>query len=418
MWATMAFCFIFEFPSICRYNLLFFQNGDLKNTEKLIFRHYHEEVQTPLHRIAFAYYSSLKSNDTLNKIKNSTFTSDIDSCSHLSPHIVLIIGESYNKHHSTLYGYQQPTTPLQQKRKGEGELFLFSDVVTPWNITSNAFLDVFSMWEYGNDKPIGDYPLFPFLFRKAGYFVSFFSNQYLLRGFRRGATNQAGHFFLADRALSDSLFDHRNEKSFKYDMSLIGQIKKYKKYDEQRKYTLDIVHLIGQHFDYEQRYPQHEAYFSKLDYESRNLSKDAKRIIMHYDNATRYNDIVLDSLISLYERDEAIIVFLSDHGEEVYDGLPVHGRLFQKPTKEQARQEFEIPMWIWCSKQYQAKHPELVARIKESTHKAFMSDGLPQLLLDLAGISAQWVDTAKDLLSPNYKAKRRIIGGEVYYDEL
>ena len=128
---------------------------------------------------------------------------------------MLVIGESYNKHHSALYGYRLPTTPLQQRRKDGGELFVFDDVVSPWNITSNVFLDIFSVWECGMASRIDDMPLFPVLFRRAGYSVNFFSNQYLLRGFHKGATNQSGHFFLADSEMSDSLFTFRNRKPSK-----------------------------------------------------------------------------------------------------------------------------------------------------------------------------------------------------------
>ena len=76
------------------------------------------------------------------------------------------------------------------------------------------------LWEYVDDsrdtvrmvKTIDHYPLFPILFKKAGYVVNFFSNQYIRKGFSKGATNQSGHFFLADSELSDSLFSYRNLK--------------------------------------------------------------------------------------------------------------------------------------------------------------------------------------------------------------
>lgn len=416
--AFLSLCLIYEIPTIYRYGQLFFHCNDLQKMEGLIFRHYHEEIPTPPHRLAFAWYSLKLSSQQLANIKHATLSAQIDSCTHLSPHIVLVIGESYNKHHSALYGYQLPTTPLQQKRLDDGELYVFHDAVTPWNITSNVFLDLFSVWEYGMSEPIATKPLFPLLFRRAGYSVNFFSNQYLLKGFHKGATNQAGHFFLADGEMSNLLFTFRNRKASKYDMGLVGQVSECKFSRKQTECTLDIIHLIGQHFDYSMRYPPTSAKFSIGNYNGRNIDKKAKEIVMHYDNATYYNDLVVDSLLALYENDDAIVIYVADHGEEVYDDLPIHGRLFQEPTAAQARQEFEVPMWIWCSESYRRNHSDVVQCIKHSLDQPFMTDGLPQVLLSLAGITSIWNDESKNILSLKYQCGKRIICGTTDFDRL
>ena len=39
-----------------------------------------------------------------------------------APLIVLVIGESFNKYHSSLYGYDLKTNPLLEKRKENKEL--------------------------------------------------------------------------------------------------------------------------------------------------------------------------------------------------------------------------------------------------------------------------------------------------------
>jgi heptose-I-phosphate ethanolaminephosphotransferase len=330
----------------------------------------------------------------------------------------LVIGESYNKHHSSLYGYALQTTPLQQQRSYNGELFVFQDVVTPWNLTSNVLFDIFSLWEYGMEGEISTQPLFPTLFREAGYSVTFFSNQYALRGMRKGVTTQVGRFFLSDKDISDSMFDFRNSKPSKYDSGLVNQLEDFRKDNGKADYTLDIIHLIGQHFKYEERYPDTIARFSLEDYDNRDLDTEKKEVVMHYDNATYYNDMVLDSIIRLHAQMESVVVFLSDHGEEVYDSLQVSGRLFQKPTTIQARNEFEVPMWIWCSESYQQKHPDVVENIQMALNKPFMTDGLPQILLSLAGISCQWYNENYNLISPTYQPKKRIISGNVDYDKL
>ena len=99
----------------------------------------------------------------------------VDSCSYKSPNIVLIIGESYGKHHSQQYGYFMPTTPRQIKREKSGLLVPFSDVVAPWNLTSFVFKNVFSLHVVERKGSWCDYPLFPSLFRKAGLSCYFYN---------------------------------------------------------------------------------------------------------------------------------------------------------------------------------------------------------------------------------------------------
>lgn len=168
----LCICLIFELPHICIFIQLFLHHDDLQEMENLISRHRHDELATPLHRLSFACFSLRQSSHALDNIKRSTFSAKIASCSYQSPHMVLVIGESYNKHHSSLYGYELQTTPLQQKRVETGEIFIFKDVVTRWNFTTNVFLDIFSLYENGMKE--ANMPLFPILFRRAGYSVNFF----------------------------------------------------------------------------------------------------------------------------------------------------------------------------------------------------------------------------------------------------
>lgn len=415
---VIAICIIVEIRPCYRYAQLFSPKTDIQATEGLIFRQHHYEMSTPMHRMIFAYHTTKQAKKALIGIQNITMQAEIDSCTHMSPHIVLIIGESYNKHHSSLYGYPIATTPLQQKRWENGELFVFKDIVTPWNITSNAILSIFSLWESDSNGKINDYPLFPVLFRHAGYRVNFFSNQLVLRGFNKGVTNRSGNYFLADSQLSNAMFDFRNRYKSNYDMMIANQIKNHDNDSCHPKYSLDIIHLMGQHFEYEKRYPEKEAQFSENEYITRNISDEAKKTVMHYDNATFYNDKVLDELISIYGNEESIVIFISDHGEEMFDDLQVSGRLFQEPTYAIAHQEYEVPMWIWCSDIYRSKHEDIVINIKQSLEKPFVTDGIPQILLYLAGISSEWNNESHNILSPDYQCKKRIISGYVDYDSL
>ncbi|MBR6064273.1 MAG: phosphoethanolamine transferase [Bacteroidales bacterium] len=414
----LIICLVVELPATIRFLQFFRHRANPDFVESLIFRDYHQNTPTPLHRLAYSWQATNVSMRAMEMLRANTYGATIDSTSHCSPHIVLIIGESFNKHHSSLYGYTLATTPLQQQRMENGELFPFTDAVTPWNITSNAILHLFAVGPYDSDGTLAHRILFPILFQRAGYEVTFFSNQFRIKGVFSGATSVAGNFFLSDKEMSDSLFTYRNSRFSQKDMGIVHQLSEYYAEKTITPFTLDIIHLKGQHFDYSQRYPSEEAFFSVEDYADRNLDRQSMLTVMHYDNATRYNDRVLDSLLLFYESMEAIVVFIPDHGEEVYDDLPVQGRLFQKPDFYQARNEYEVPLWIWCSQSYSELHPDIVALIKDATGRPLMSDNIPQLLLYLADINSQWTSEEQNVLSTSYHKNRRIIGGEVDYDSI
>lgn len=401
----IAVCILLEINQLCKYFQCFNPKSNIQGVENLMFRQSIQYMQTPVHRLIFADFTLKRVKATYRDLKDCTMLAEVDSCSHVSPHIVLVIGESYNKHHSSLYGYPLETTPLQQKREKNGELFVFRDVVSPWNITSNAFFEIFSR------------PLFPMLLRRSGYSVSFFSNQFAFKGLSNRHGNKVGNFFLDDRRLSDTLFDYRNARCNRYDMMLVRQLADYRKENE-AEYSFDIVHLIGQHFEYEKRYPANETHFAVNEYDYRDISDEARQIVMHYDNATFYNDKVLDSIIRIYEGKDAVLLFVSDHGEEVYDNEQVSGRLFQQPTFAEAHNEYEVPMWIWCSERYRMNHPEIVAQIVKSLDKPFITSDLSQILLYLSGISCRWTESSRNLLSDDYECKTRIISGDIDYDKL
>lgn len=91
-------------------------------------------------------------------------------------------------------------------------------------------------------------------------------------------------------------------------------------------YTLDIFHFLGLHVDFSQRYLRNYSTFSSKDYSRTDISEEDKQILADYDNAIVYNDFVIDSIIKLYENKDAVIIFVPDHGERVFDHSKEWGR--------------------------------------------------------------------------------------------
>jgi heptose-I-phosphate ethanolaminephosphotransferase len=260
-------------------------------------------------------------------------------------------------------------------------------------------------------------PLFPVLFRNAGYKVFFITNQFV-QALNTDIFNLSGGLFLNHDRLSKAQFDYRNTRTHRYDMGLLEDFDSLKQYEG--NHNLFIFHLAGQHIDFYKRSPDKYKIFTISDYQDRiDINESEKQLVADYDNATYYNDIVIDSIIKRFEDDNAVLIYMPDHGEECFDGLHRMGRL---PTghyiPEVLRQEFCIPFWIWCSKSYIDTHSDIFKRIGESRTKPFMTDDLPHLLLYLAGISCNSYVETRNLLSPNFNIKRkRMINGKCDYDK-
>ena len=76
-----------------------------------------------------------------------------------------------------MYGYPLPTTPRLSQEEAAGRLYPFTDVVSPANFTVKAMHLLFSFASQDRQTAWCDTPLFPALFRRAGYDTLMFDNQ-------------------------------------------------------------------------------------------------------------------------------------------------------------------------------------------------------------------------------------------------
>lgn len=410
---------LIAYPNKKRIYAIFSQKS-IKDTELLFAKDYWAQraLYLPIYRLAFSMYEIYLSKQQLNILKyhSQHLASKIKECTYTSDNIVLIIGESYNKHHSQLYGYNLVTTPMQMNRLKEGELFLFTDVVTPHNLTSEVFKDLFSMNDVSKHENWYEKPLFTQYFKSAGYNVLFITNQYVPSS-DNNMFDFSGGTILNDKYMSSSQFSHRNTQMHELDEDLLND------YDSLRSFSsihnLIIFHLIGQHVDYCKRFPSKYRQFNITDYDRRDLNPKERQVVADYDNATYYNDYVIDNIIKLFENDDAIIICTADHGEECYDQIKTFGRSHGTINSVIARNEFEVPFWIWCSPKYKEKHPQICEFICNSCYRPISTDDIGHLLLYLAGIKCKDYKESKNPILPTYfPNNKRLLKNSIDYDEI
>jgi len=321
--------------------------------------------------------------------------------------IVVIIGESHNKYHSSLYGYPHNTNPRLGEMKG---LFVFDDVISSVNATSQSFRNFMSLASLDGDSQWYEKPLFPAVFKSAGYNVNFYSNQFVYDPAQD--TYDASCGFFNHPAIQNKLFSHKNSIKYQYDGELVDAYRKQRLGIENADGNLIIFHLSGQHVNAEERYPKEWEYFQADDYPERtSLDESQKQYVAHYDNATRYNDAVVNEIMKMYADKDAVVLYFSDHGDEVHDFRNHIGRShdYKAGGAKSVHCQLDIPFLIYISDLCQTRHTELCRRISSSVHRPFMTDDLPHLLIDIAGIGCTDYQPSRSLISDEYNIKRKRI---------
>ncbi|MFP6043082.1 phosphoethanolamine transferase [Helicobacter pylori] len=175
-----------------------------------------------------------------------------------------------------------------------------------------------------------------------------------------------------------------------------------------------VFHLLGSHSWYADRFPKSFAKFKPSDLSFSNLHASSdrdKQIVADYVNSLYYNDFVLNGIFNLFKDKDAIVFYLSDHAQDIFESGPTYGHRCSKAG-------LEIPFMIYVSDVFKEKHPEKVKLIKNALNKPFMSDDLIHSLLPLVGIHTKDEIESKNLFSPQFDAqrKRAVCHGSMNYD--
>ena len=374
---------------------------------------------SPFVRFLYGHALNVVSTKELGKLVKTVERTEVDSCSFRSPIIVLLIGESYNKYHSPLYNPEaRQTTPCLCRLKEQGNLIVYDDALSPYNVTSKTFRHMFSTYYPGCGREWVDCTLFPAVFRRAGYRVWFITNQFAGEENNKDHHDHAGGTIFNQRELRQLQFTHMNTEAARYDMELLSQLPPADTLAAQP--SLLIFHMIGQHEDYRERYPEAYNHFTADSVQNNFTDGKGRQIVAEYDNATLYNDAVVASLLEKYAQQDVVGIYLSDHGEEVYDWRNSCYRTnSDQMTPEIARYQYEIPLLFYVSDSFKANHPDLLDEIQAAQHKPFIATMLPFALFHLAGIGHADYKPSLDILSPDFdESYPRIIREDVYYDEL
>lgn len=177
-------------------------------------------------RLFYSFYSvRIARNEVVQAIESTIASSSESSSTSLdgdSLNIIVVIGESYIKSHSQLYGYPHETCPNLTREKKQGNLFVFDNVISPYNGTSASIKNLFSCNSLSDSEPWYSKPIFPCIFRNAGYKVYIWDNQ--KEDVTSALVSMTLQSFLYNDTISSVSYDFINDTINKYDGDFVDMM--------------------------------------------------------------------------------------------------------------------------------------------------------------------------------------------------
>ena len=144
-----------------------------------------------------------------------------------------------------------------------------------------------------------------------------------------------------------------------------------------------FIHMMGSHEDFKERYPKTFNHFSQEDYSS--YPENQKKTRAEYDNTILYSDYVVSQMMHKCDQEEAIVIYFSDHGLDIYETDPDY---FGHAKGEEASVNacYQIPFMIYLTPRFRENWPNTVLSIENNRDKSFLTENLIYTFMDIIGV--------------------------------
>lgn len=235
---------------------------------------------------------------------------------------VVVLGESADRKHMALYGYDRNTTPLLEELQG---LTLFTDAISPAAQTRNSVPRMLMINNKGGvdyNKNIVD------LAKGAGFETYWISNQGFIGRHDTPVTK------IASRADHVIFLNNSDFSRSSFDSHLLAPIIKSLKNKAEKKVI--FIHLLGSHPEFCSRV--WEPYFMG--------SPDMHEEINCYDDSIKNTMSLLSDIMDELKKYGGKLIYTADHGVVEVDAPPylVHG-----VGKRFSINALQVPLFVWDS---------------------------------------------------------------------
>lgn len=293
-----------------------------------------------------------------------------------------------------IYGYNKNTSEFTQAFDRRN-LLVFSDVISPHSHTNISLQKVLTFQNYENSKikKWYEYNNLVNIFNSIDYETVWISNQ----DFSSGVGSNGGMANISAKKVFVSGYKRWYDEAF-FDEKTLSYIRD----NINNKNQFFIIHLMGAHSTYGNRYPKNFDYFPHP------INQGIRNQISKYDNAVRYNDFVISQIFKIFSNQDAIVIYISDHGEEVLD---LDGKFIGHSEDRVSRFMVEIPMLVYASNKFIKLHAHLYKKLQGSTKNPYMTDDLIHTIVDIANIQVEGFDPTRSIINDLFNSNRaRIVG--------
>lgn len=273
--------------------------------------------------------------------------------------ILVVIGESASRQFMSAYNNQYPvnTTPWLKQQKNTSNFYLFDKVracagqtvpvlekaLTEKNLVNNL--------EFKHCVSIID------VAKKGGYHTYWFSNQ-------SHTDESATPVTLVAETADVRKWTNVDSDSWQYDEQLVPLLKTI----DPAQNNFVVLHLIGSHTAFENRFPK-------------NFAEPAKTLIGNYEKSLQYTDSNLQEFYE-YAKDNLnlrAMLYFSDHGTVPKD---------VRQAGETRDAHYEIPFFIYLSDEYKTACPNSTQTLTDKQHTAFTNDIVYDIVVEMLNVEA------------------------------
>lgn len=296
--------------------------------------------------------------------------------------VVMIIGESTRSDHLSLNGYPRQTCPRLSVRSNVVSL---PSVYSAYTGTAESVPHILTPAD--SLSPGKAYTSCSFItcLARQGYTTAWLTNQDYGRTY-------APFIFEADTVIAPNASKTVYVYHPWYDLDLLAPLEGLMR-QQTGAHRLYVLHSIGSHWYYNNHVPSQCERFRPVITHRILTQNDSAAIVNSYDNTVVSMDLFVDSVISLFTRRNAIVFYLSDHGES----LGENGNWLHAAGAEETKYPAAL---VWYSDKYAQTFPDKVVALKNNQTKRYRTDYLFYSLLSAAGMEATGNSPAFDIFRP------------------
>lgn len=295
--------------------------------------------------------------------------------------VVMIIGESFNKSHSSLYKYHKETNPLLSKLKDKNLLFVFDSIRSATTYTIESFQAIMSTYKpsYKDSCNWYECTTLPEIVKLSGYNTYWVSNQSKV-GLFDNVVGRYSELFDTSAFVGDKYAGMRRSNLDEEIFDLLSPLIKNNLIQK----NFYVIHLMGSHVDFNKRYPSSFNKFHSEQY--LDYPKNQRTVLAEYDNSILYNDSIVYELMNLYSNKEAIVFYFSDHSIDLFDTSPNYYGHARSTDSLSIKAGTNIPFMIYASPKYQDKFKDKMELIKKNLHTQYTTDNIIYTIMDIIGV--------------------------------